>query len=831
MAPEQASGPKKGVTVAADVYGLGAVLFELLTGRPPFKADSPLETLVQVLEQPPPRPRALAPAVPHDLETICLKCLEKDPGRRYASAEALAEDLRRFLDGEPILARPAGTAERLWRWGRRAPVVAGLAAALALAVTVGLVAVTVLWQRAEAHLRRAESERAMTRAALHTAEVHRRQAEETFQEAHQIVERMCMRLSEERLSAFQGLQPLRKEMLEAGLKYYQDFLARRGDDPALKADLALAHFRVAFLTNLIGSKRDALASYGRALATYEELGDRPGGPDYREQIAQTCINMGTIYEATGDRKAALASYERARNLLEPLDRERPNTTKVLGDLGIVYNDLGNVYRGLKRFDDARDAYDLALAVQERLVRDDRDNPQHQRELAVVYVNVALLHAARDEKDEAMRWHQMARDVQEKLFREYRHNSDVQHDLALSCRRIGDRLVHDGEVVEGLRSLQRGHELIDKLATANPSVTEFQWELALSHRAIGYARGVSGEKKEAIDSYQAAADLLRKARRQDLSAVVYRRDLAATLSDLGLLLVGEDQKPEAARAYGEAVALYRELAHLGSDPQPLADLAAACISLGSVQRELKQPANALTAFAEARDAREQLVHLRHDEAGCRNDLASAWFSLALAQAALKKRDDEVRSYERSREIRERLVKELPENVAFHHDLGATLINLGYAYAQTGHLEDGLEALRRAVEEKRTAFMASPQVVEYRRGLNNAYGALAEVERKQGTPGAAAAALRERRKLWPDQPQELYRIACEQADTARRVARDRTELSAAEQAERALYLDEAMDTLRLAVAAGFADAERLSKDANLAPLRQREDFARLLAGLKK
>jgi serine/threonine protein kinase/tetratricopeptide (TPR) repeat protein len=134
MAPEQAEGKNREIGPPADVYSLGAILYELLVGRPPFKAGSPIDTIRQVIDQEPVPPRQLEPRVPHDLETICLKCLEKNPARRYASGGELASDLRRFLNGEPIHARPTPAWERAWKWGKRRPTAVALLGVSLLAV-------------------------------------------------------------------------------------------------------------------------------------------------------------------------------------------------------------------------------------------------------------------------------------------------------------------------------------------------------------------------------------------------------------------------------------------------------------------------------------------------------------------------------------------------------------------------------------------------------------------------------------------------------------------------------------------------------------------------
>ncbi len=157
LPPEQAAGQRARVSRRTDVYALGATLYHLLTGRPPFQAESLAQTLDLVLHAEPVAPRLLNPAVPRDLETICLKCLEKEPSRRYPTARALADELARFLTGEPIQARPLGPAGKAWRWCRRKPQMASLAAAAALLFVLGFTGVLGMWRRAEFERRRAET--------------------------------------------------------------------------------------------------------------------------------------------------------------------------------------------------------------------------------------------------------------------------------------------------------------------------------------------------------------------------------------------------------------------------------------------------------------------------------------------------------------------------------------------------------------------------------------------------------------------------------------------------------------------------------------------------
>ncbi len=208
MAPEQAAGDNRSVGPATDVYALGAILYEMLTGRPPFQGSTSLETLELVRGQEPVPPMQLQPRTPRDLNTICLKCLHKEPGQRYATALALAEDLARFQAGRPVQARPVGPLERGWRWCRHNPLVAGLMAAVVVALLLGTVisgsfAVQSAHDAAEALSKRADAERETRRARQ--AEEQQRQAKKAAQQA-QLAAQEAEKRKDVQLNRAEGLR-------------------------------------------------------------------------------------------------------------------------------------------------------------------------------------------------------------------------------------------------------------------------------------------------------------------------------------------------------------------------------------------------------------------------------------------------------------------------------------------------------------------------------------------------------------------------------------------------------------------------------------------------
>jgi serine/threonine protein kinase/Flp pilus assembly protein TadD len=355
MAPEQAGGKNKEIGPAVDIYSLGAILYELLVGRPPFKAGSPIDTVRQVIEQEPVPPRQLEPRVPPDLETICLKCLEKDPLRRFGTAGDLAEDLRRFLEGEPILARPTPTWERAWKWGKRRPyAVAIMGLTAAILVGAGLF---IVWHNVSlrGQLDIARTEERMARQREHDAVETQRQSaikqegQKLFDSARVAVaarDWSSARLDLEKALTTIGYNPrmddlrepaqalLRKAEQELGIEAdrrasqtrYQKFTSTRDE----------AHFLGTLYTGMdfAANLEAARTSVHAALAVYDVLADGKAQPKLdaylssaqKSEIQGDCYQLLLILAETEAQSAAIAkpplSEKYLRKALGVLDQAR-----------------------------------------------------------------------------------------------------------------------------------------------------------------------------------------------------------------------------------------------------------------------------------------------------------------------------------------------------------------------------------------------------------------------------------------------------------------------------------------------------------------------------
>jgi serine/threonine protein kinase/Flp pilus assembly protein TadD len=384
MAPEQAAGKSAPITVAVDVYGLGAILYEALTGRPPFAAATVEATLGQVRLDEPVPPRRLQPTVPRDLETICLKCLRKEAGRRYATAGELAQDLRRFRAGEPVQARPVGTLERITVWCRRNPGFAALVAALVLVFLAG--SSGVLWQWQRAHRNAADARRIATafRRERDTARQEKARAERHLQMVRDRVDRLN-RLGGELLRR-PGLYRTGQAVLEEALAFYQELLPEEGNDPRVRRAAAQLFDQVAWIHHTLNQASKAAAAWGRRASLLTSLlEEEPASKDleeglvhefpnearYKVALANTLLNMAG-QRSEGDQTAELEplyrrilELERAAVRIAPLDPAcNAELALALGAQGLFFLDTG-------RGPEAEAALREALEIHQRVLAEGR----------------------------------------------------------------------------------------------------------------------------------------------------------------------------------------------------------------------------------------------------------------------------------------------------------------------------------------------------------------------------------------------------------------------------------------------------------------------------
>jgi len=775
MAPEQTSQVRNAVTTAVDVYGLGATLYALLTTRPPFRGDTVLETIHLVRTQAPEAPSSLNSRVDLDLETICLKCLEKDPRQRYASGEAVAEDLERWLTGQPIAARPVSGPARAWRWCRSNRMVAGLLAALALLFVLGFAGVT--WQaiRAERQKDRAERERA-------DALQQRLRAEENFGLARRAVDDLLTKVSENQLIKQPGFQMLRAELLRAALDYYRDFTRRRGDDPAIHGELAEAYVRMGQIAKEIGTLEEAEAYYKSALDVSDPQGVNqargPDNPALSLARAKAFAGLSMVLIEGGQFDRGMRSAEQSQEIYTSLRRIRPSDPDLQQGLAEALRLIGRSLDGIGRFDDSERVYEKANTLVEALVGDNPSEIKQRELLADVYFERALHHGKNVAKTtEAEQYYRKAIAVREAMVHDHPNDIWLKYRLALTDLFFGEFLgSYAGRWNDSLDLFGRATELIGPLARDNPKVGDFLYYKGMADYEIGYCYLKQGHYDKAVAHYRRALEAVATCTRENPNVTRYESP--------GLFGIYQDIA-EAQRLMG--------------------DLPAALQSLREAEGHLQ---------IVLRKSPDDYIGLFH-KAMVNRYLSNVYSELGDPEHALQ-------TARLANEVLDPLARKAASDLQTQQELTLVRMALGQAHRGAGQLTPALAAYEQAARQLEELCAGNPSSIELRGRLGVCLGRISAIERLTGKLAKAELSWKRGRDLLtelnlPD-PVSLVDLARTHALHIPLISPVKTEagLTEAERAARQADVAQAIKLLNNAVAAGYKNRAGLVNDPDFQPL---------------
>jgi serine/threonine-protein kinase len=523
MSPEQALGDHDQLGPRSDVYSLGATLYCLLTGKPPFAGEEAGVILRQVQRGEFSPPRSIDPSIDGALEAVCLKAMALRPDDRYPTPRALAEDVDRWMADEPVTAWRDPLPRRARRWARRNRTAVATAAAAVLVALAGSATVLAVQTRAKWDLIAAN---ALTR--------HERDlARQNFDLARAAVDDYLTRVGQNPLLKEQGLHGLRQELLEAALGYYRDFLRQRGDDPSVRSEAAAAHERVGNILIDLGRAGDAVAAYDQAVALFDPL-VRSHPADPTMATAQVRLRAGRLHALSdgGWYPEAIIAFEGMKGVGEALLARGGGTQELPQILAGMYESAAFALKSVGRTDDALEASLKAHSLAEQATRDRPGDPSAVRALLWASEHATYLLRTRGRIDEARRLSEQVIALGRARVVEHPRDVELRMYLAFLEVNLGFILKNSSRPAQALELFNRATDSLGALTRENPLLIRARSFRAIALNDLSSLQTDVGRYAEAERSARTSIELFESLARDVSSTSFYRIKVGWAYASLG-----------------------------------------------------------------------------------------------------------------------------------------------------------------------------------------------------------------------------------------------------------------------------------------------------------
>jgi tetratricopeptide (TPR) repeat protein len=691
--PEQAEGIPAHIDVRTDVYALGMILYQMLTGHTPYPVTGSMrDVLENVLHAEPVRPGVWRRALDSDVETITLKCLSKERERRYQNAGELAADVRRYLCGEPIAARGDSSWYLLTKMVKRHRGPVAVAMGLVLLLAGGFVAMSMLYARA---------------VTAENRERHR------FEQVQTLANTLMFDLHD-RIQNLAGATPVREYLVETGLAYLDGLAAEAGDDPVLQRQLALG---------------------------YSRLGDVQGSPSYGGSL--------------GDTEGALASYRKALAITSALAARDADDQHLREDTAVHLLKLSDVLNAMGRTEQALDNCRRALAINRELSESDRSNRLLRFQVSASLHSVGHILAALGRSEEALDCYHESIEIDRELLADDPRDARLQQHLAAGQESVGEVLWESGQTAAALERYREYLQITSQLSAADPDNVEALRDVFVGHIKIGALLAGSGAAEEALASFDRALTIAEALSAADPTNARARRDLSTCYDHMGNTLAALARLDEATEYYRRALRIDEDLS--AADPANVtgrSNLAVSYEKMGNMLRSSGDGAGALEYYHRMEEVLAELLRADPTSLRLRRAALVGCHRIASLLESEGRVEEALARYDRARDLAEGACMENPDSRRLERDLALSYWHLAHAEGTLGGQADRESAERlEHLSASRKWYLRAREVLGEMSGrgllddqdgdllqaldtdLSNCERAITDLEAGQGRPGGA------------------------------------------------------------------------------------------------